>query len=291
MVSQDAEPRSLPLAGQTILVTRSAGQSGTFSDRLQSQGARVVEMPALEIGPPSSWAALDEAIASLSTFDWLILTSANGVNAVFERLQHHHYPNPLLASIKIAVVGRKTAQSLRQHGYEPDFIPPDFVADSLIAHFPNPNQLAQMRILFPRVETGGRDVLVKELTAQGATVVEVPAYQSGCPATIDPQALAALRSKQVDAITFASSKTVRCFYRLLNDAAAQDTTEPSISPNAVNGGELQSWLTSVCIASIGPQTSLTCQELLGRVDVEATEYTLEGLTDSLIRWGQRSSLF
>ncbi|MGK7888927.1 MAG: uroporphyrinogen-III synthase [Leptolyngbyaceae cyanobacterium] len=293
-MSKETEQRSLPLAGQTILVTRSAGQSGAFRDRLQTQGAAVVEMPALEIGPPSSWAALDGAIATLPTFDWLILTSANGVNAVFDRLQHHGSASPLLGSIKIAVVGKKTAQSLRQRGYEPDFVPPNFVADSLIRHFPDVDQLAQMRLLFPRVETGGREVLVKELTAQGATVVEVPAYQSRCPSTIAPDALAALQANTIDAIAFASSKTVRCFYQLLSNASTPDpaTSAPSeqqrTHPDGQPSFDLQSLLDSVCIASIGPQTSLTCQELFGRVDVEATEYTLEGLTDSLIQRVQSS---
>ncbi|NER00158.1 MAG: uroporphyrinogen-III synthase [Cyanothece sp. SIO2G6] len=289
VVLEVAGEGSLPLSGQTILVTRAAGQSGTFGDRLRSHGATVVEMPALEIGPPSSWAALDEAIATLHTFDWLILTSANGVNATFDRLQHNGYPPNKLESIKIAVVGKKTAQSLRKRGYEPDFIPPDFVADSLVSHFPDQDQLAQMRLLFPRVETGGRDVLVKEFTTQGATVIEVPAYQSQCPATIDAHALAALQTNAINAITFASSKTVRCFHHLLTEAGIPGSSTQH--PDEESDADLDPWhslLASVCIASIGPQTSLTCRELLGRVDIEATEYTLEGLTNALIQRFQGS---
>ncbi|HBL13562.1 MAG TPA: uroporphyrinogen-III C-methyltransferase, partial [Cyanobacteria bacterium UBA11162] len=114
---------------------------------------------------------------------------------------------------KIAVVGKKTAASLKQYSLQPDFIPPNFVADSLVEHFPEP--LANKKVLFPRVETGGREILVKELTAQGADVIEVPAYQSACPSEISPTVWEALQSKTVDIITFASSKTVKNFYHLV----------------------------------------------------------------------------
>lgn len=250
-----------PLAGKTILVTRSVGQSSQFSDRLLQEGATVIEMPALEIGPPSNWEALDEALAHLSDFNWLILTSTNGVDYFFERLGKQGKDARALAGVKIAVVGEKTAQSLKQNSLQPDFIPPDFVADSLVEHFPE--QLEGKRVLFPRVETGGREVLVKELTAKGAEVIEVAAYQSRCPVAIAPAALDALQRQAVDVITFASSKTVKCFCQLLE---------------AHSGANLD----GVCIASIGPQTSKTCVSLLGRVDVEAEEYTLEGLIQCLI---------
>ncbi len=251
------------LAGKTILVTRSVGQSSQFSDRLRLEGAIVIEMPAIEIGPPSSWEALDHAIAHLLSFDWLILTSTNGVDYFFERLETQKLDARALAGVKIAVVGEKTAASLRQQGIKPDFIPPDFVADSMVEHFPEP--LQGKRVLFPRVETGGREVLVKELTAKGAEVVEVAAYQSRCPEAIAPAAKDTLQRGVVDVITFASSKTVQNFCQLLE----------------ANGGAN---LEQVCIASIGPQTSKSCISLLGRVDIEAEEYTLEGLCQALIQF-------
>ncbi|KJH70107.1 uroporphyrinogen-III C-methyltransferase [Aliterella atlantica] len=257
------QPPSMPLTGKTILVTRSLGQSSQFSNLLQQQGATVIEMPALEIVPPSSWDELDRAIAHLLEFDWLILTSTNGVDYFFERLAAQNRDARALAGVKIAVVGEKTAQCLNKYGLQPDFIPPDFVADALVEHLQA--QLKGKKVLFPRVESGGREVLVKELTAIGAEVVEVAAYQSQCPSAIAPAALEALQSGIIDIITFASSKTVKCFYQLLKTHGEAD-------------------LARVCIASIGPQTSKTCLELLGRVDVEATEYTLEGLTQAIVQW-------
>ncbi len=249
------------LADKTVLVTRASTQAGGFSELLRSRGARVLELPTIEIVPPSSWVDLDRAIDKLSDFNWLILTSANAVDAFFARLDQAGQDSRALAGIKIAVVGQKTAQSLQQHGITPDFIPPDFIADALVSNFPiSP---AGQRILFPRVETGGREVLVRELTTLGAIVVEVAAYQSQCPDSIDPSILAALQQQSIDIITFASSKTVKHFCQLIG------TSLPS------------GWQDRIYIASIGPQTSATCRELLGKVDIEATEYTLPGLVAAL----------
>ena len=258
--------RSSPLTGKTVLITRAAAQSSQFSNRLQQEGATVIEMPALEIGPPSNWQELDDEIAHLSDYTWLILTSTNGVDYFFERLETQGKDARALAGVKIAVVGERTAQSLKQRFLQPDFIPPEFVADSLAEHFPQ----MEGKVLFPRVETGGRDVLVKELTAKGAEVIEVAAYQSRCPVAIAPDVINALQRREVDIITFASSKTVQCFCQLLD----------------THGGAN---LDGVCIASIGPQTSKTCVFLLGRVDVEAEEYTLEGLSQAIVRWGNSNN--
>ena len=271
--SQLGSSAPTPLAGKTVLVTRSAGQSSEFSNLLQQQGANVIEMPALVISPPSSWDALDNAIAHVSNFNWLIFTSSNAIDYCFERLLTQGKDARALAGVKIAVVGKKTAASLRQRGLEPDFIPPDFIADSLIEHFPEP--LSKLNVLFPRVETGGRDVLVNELVAEGAQVTEVAAYQSSCPLQMAPAALDALQKQTVDVVTFASSKTVKHFFHLL------ETSLPKASKEIPT---TQSSLQNVCIASIGPQTSITCRQLLGRVDVEAQEYTLEGLTQAIVHW-------
>lgn len=249
------------LTGKTILVTRAINQSGELIQLLHHQGASVLELPTLEIGSPSSWEPLDRAIAQLGDFNWLILTSANGVNAFFNRLAINPQP---LNYLKIAVVGEKTAQSLMSHGQLPHFTPPDYIADALVTHFPEP-PLGQC-ILFPRVESGGREVLVKELTARGALVTEVAAYQSHCAKHLPAPILASLEGGLVDVITFASSKTVTCFQQIMGrDRLSQ-----------INAS----------IASIGPQTSATCREVFGRIDIEAREYTLEGLTAALCVWAR-----
>jgi uroporphyrinogen-III synthase len=114
---------------------------------------------------------------------------------------------------------------------------------------------------------------MNELTVKGAQVTKVAAYESRCPSAIVPDALEAIQKQTVDIITFASSKTVKHFCQLL------ETSLPAT----------QSQLQNVCIASIGPQTSITCRQLLGRVDVEAKEYTLEGLTQAIVHWATDKS--
>jgi uroporphyrinogen III methyltransferase / synthase len=260
--SQTERRTDLPLQGQTILITRSLSQSPELRQLLTVQGARVLEMPTIAIGAPSSWVALDQSIDQLSSYDWLILTSANAVNYFFDRLATTGQDARALAGVKIAVVGQKTADVLRQRGLTPDFIPTEFVADALVASFPEAP--AQKKILFPRVESGGRAELVQALTSQGAIVDEVAAYESVCPESIDPTVLMALQQQQINIITFASSKTVRHFHQLVGKQLSTD------------------WLDRVKIASIGPQTSATCQELFGKVDIAATEYTLPGLVEAIL---------
>ena len=268
-INVDFAEEKLALQGKTILVTRSAGQASQFTNLLTSQGAKVIEMPTLAIAPPTSWKMLDQAIADLANYDWLILTSANAVESFFGRLQHSNKDSRALHSLKVAVVGRKTAEVLTNYGIVPDLVPTDFVADALVEAFLTINNhvLAGKKMLFPRVESGGREVLVEQLQQHGAIVEAVPAYESGCPEVIDPSALEAIQNQRLDAIAFASSKTVKHFCQLLD----------RVSPTAT----WQSWIAMVKIASIGPQTSKTCYELIGRVDCEALEYTLDGLVEAI----------
>ncbi len=263
--------KSVFLAGKVVLVTRPEGQLSQFSSDLEALGATVLEMPALAIVPPSSWEPLDTAIAQIATYDWLVLTSANGVDYFFQRLRHHGKDPDTIATMNIAVVGKKTAQRLAQFNVQPTLIPTDFVADALVSELCQREAIAGKQVLFPRVESGGREILVQSLTAQGAIVSEVAAYQSGCPDQMAPTVWKALQTRAVDVVTFTSSKTVRCFWELL----------------AAQGATLE-LLDKVAIASIGPQTSETCQAIFGRVDIEAVEFTLEGLTQAILQWSDPS---
>jgi len=261
----DLEKEKLPLQGKRILVTRAATQASQFTDLLIAQGFEVIEMPTLAIAPPTSWEMLDQAIAN---YDWLILTSANAVDSFFRRLQNASQDSRALHSLKVAVVGRKTAEVLANYGITPDLVPTDFIAEALVDAFLDGNHvLTDKKLLFPRVQSGGREILVEQLQQHGAIVDAVPAYESGCPEAIDPVALAAIQNQQLDAIAFASSKTVKHFCQLLDRVTTKETW--------------QKWIVNVKIASIGPQTSKTCDQLLGRVDCEAVEYTLDGLAAAI----------
>ena len=263
-----------PLKGRTVVITRAQEQQSEGRRMLTSLGARVLELPALEIGPPDTWAPLDDALADLENFHWMILSSANGVDAVESRLQGM---GTCLArrpeSLKIAAVGRKTARRLEEIGVPADFVPPTFVADSLIDHFPVSGW--GLRILLPRVQSGGRTLLAEAFGEAGSRVVEVAAYESRCPDSIPSDTLEALEAYEVDAISFSSGKTVTHTIALLQSAIGVDRT-PSV-------------LQKPAVVSIGPQTSLRCRELIGRVDEEASPHDLDGLVEACVQAIQKRS--
>ncbi|BAC89175.1 uroporphyrinogen-III C-methyltransferase [Gloeobacter violaceus] len=252
------------LFGKHILVTRAADQAGGFSAQLEALGASVLEMPALVVTAPTSWEPLDRAIAQLAGYRWLLLTSANGVEAFFARLTHHRRDLRALGGVRVAAVGPKTAQAARTHGLICDFVPGQYVSDGLLTDFPDIAGIYGERVLFVRVESGGRETITEQFRRWGALVDEVAGYATGCPDSAEPGCVAALRAGRIDCATFASAKTVRHFARLLQ------------------GEELESLLRKVRIASIGPQTSAACRETLGRVDVEAEVFTLDGLAQAIV---------
>jgi uroporphyrinogen-III synthase len=263
--SASGSPRP-PLEGRTVVVTRAERQLGEARQRFERAGARVLDLPALVIGPPDEWGPLDDALAELDDFHWLVFSSSNGVDAVEQRLERI---GRNLASrpraLKIAAVGVKTAAHLEALRAPADFVPPSFVAESLIEHFPVSGW--GLRLLMPRVQSGGRSLLGEAFGEAGARVVEVAAYESRCPQHMPPATAAALGQKGIDAITFSSGKTVLHSRQLLEQTL---------------GAGWRDLLERVALISIGPQTSRACRELLGRVDGEADPHDLEGLVGSCI---------
>ena len=130
-----------------------------------------------------------------------------------------------------------------------------------------PESIEGKKILFPRVETGGRDVLVRAFSDRGAIITEVAAYQSTCPKLPDAKSISVIQDRTVDLVTFSSSKTVKHFCELLERAIGDDWKDA---------------LEKVSFASLGPQTSKTCRVLLGRVEIEAKEFTLDGLIKAIV---------
>ena len=252
---------AMPLDGRVIAVTRAEQHLGEARGLFEQAGATVLDLPALVIGPPDTWGPLDDALAELEEFHWLVVSSANGVDAVEQRLRRMgsglaHRPRGL----KIAAVGRKTAARLEALGAPADFVPPQFVADSLIDHFPVSGW--GLRLLLPRVQSGGRTLLAEAFGEAGARVVEVAAYESRCPEALPAATAAALAAGEVDAITFSSGKTVRHTAQLLEQQFAEGWRQQ---------------LEGVALVSIGPQTSQSCLQVLGRVDAEADPHDLDGL--------------
>ena len=157
-----------PLFGRRILVTRTAGQAGSFASLLEATGAEAVPCPVIEIVPPPSWEELDSEIARLEETDFLILTSVNGVETFFARLKATGHDLRALKGVTVVAVGPKTATAVEDLGLRPDLVPGDYRAEGVIALLAGQN-LADKRVLYPRAELA-RDVIPREFSALGATV-------------------------------------------------------------------------------------------------------------------------
>ncbi len=254
------------LEKRTIVITRAEGQSSEVKESLKELGAKVLDLPALVIGPPSEWGPVDEALGEIESFHWVIFSSANGVQAIEQRLNLinkslRHKPTTL----KLAAVGRKTAQCLERLGAKVDFVPPNFISESLIEHFPT--SAIGLKILLPRVESGGRALLTKAFTKAGAKVIEIAAYESQCPLKMPISTIQAIEKEKVDAIVFCSGKTV--------------TNTATLLSNNVGTNWLQK-LNNVKVISIGPQTSKSCERFFKSVDKEANPHNIDGLINSCI---------
>ena len=250
---------SQPLKGRRILVTRARHQAGKLSEGLRALGGEPVEVPVLEIQPPESYEPLDAALRSLESYDWLILTSANTVQAVAERAAFLSITK--LAEAQVAAVGAATAEAVRNIGLEVDFVPESYVAESLLEGLAG--QLAGKRILLARAAVA-RDVIPDTLRGVGAVVDVVDAYRNGLPAGA-PELLRRALAQPIDAATFTSSSAAM---HLAQAAADAGIGFP---------------LAGVPAVSIGPVTSETLRELGWPPAVEADPHDITGLVAAVCR--------
>nr|YP_009530544.1 uroporphyrinogen III methyltransferase [Paulinella micropora]AXY63233.1 uroporphyrinogen III methyltransferase [Paulinella micropora] len=264
------------LSSFQIVLTRAEKQQSNAIRLFKEAGITILDLPALEINSPNNWNPMDKALESLNSFDWLLLSSTNGVEALEKRLTTVGYGlNTLPPNLKIASIGYKTSLALEKLGYMSDYIPPDFVADSLVTYFPASN--IDIKILAIRVQNGGRTFLAEAFREVGVKFIEVAGYQSNCPKTFPKKTFEAFITQEVSAVTFTSSKIVQHTCRLLEK---------------LFGTSWREQLKSTAIISIGPQTTITCHKWLGRVDAEANPHNLEGLvTASLEVLNQKSTKF
>ncbi|HZU69062.1 MAG TPA: uroporphyrinogen-III synthase [Ktedonobacteraceae bacterium] len=274
--------KALPLRNKRILVTRTREQAGTFSALLRSLGALPVEFPTIRIIPPADWAPLDHALRRLCAngYDWLVLTSANGVTICFERLRELGYTAQDMGSTHIAAIGPATAAALSQYGIAASIVPGEYVAESVVAAliddaYQTGKSLQGQRILLARAAEA-RKVLVTGLQQAGAIVDEVAAYFTVSAAAGDERGLEVvrlLRNRQLDIITFTSSSTVRNFMQWLQQCEPGFTNEFS---DLVRQARPK-------IACIGPITSQTAREFDLDVHIEAQEFTINGLVKAIIQ--------
>src|SRR5665213_473371 len=214
-----------PLQGKQILITRARHQAQTLATALEDHGAEVLAIPAIEIVPPDSYDALDAALRDARKYQWLILTSVNGVEVLVERLEklaRKTFAPPQIALhspgiLKIAAMGPATARALEVHGLPVDVVPERYVAESLVEALRE--QVFGQNVLLVRAKVA-RDAVPIELEKAGAVVDVVEAYQTVVPAA-SCDALRQVFDRPAhlpDAVTFTSSSTVTNFFRLLDEA-------------------------------------------------------------------------
>jgi uroporphyrinogen-III synthase len=252
-----------------VLVGRARHQASALSFGLRDLGAQVLEIPFIEIRKPRSYRALDEALKHLSEYEWLILTSVNGVDALWDRLRKLHLVRKPMAHLKIAAIGPATRQAIEQHGAKVNVVPKEYVAESVVASLRR--RVKGKRVLLARAKVA-RDVIPRELRRLGARVDVVEAYETVIPQVSRRRLRAALasRNRRPDWITFTSSSTVRNFVALLGESRGR-----------VGRDHMSKEDKRVRFASIGPVTSSTLRELGLPVDVEAAEYTIPGLIEAI----------
>lgn len=263
-ISAKSPTKSPPLSlqGFRILVTRAADQAEEFCGLLRQRGAVAIECPTIQLVPPLSWDALDAALDDPNGFEWLILTSVNGVRFFFERLAQRGSGPEALRGIKVCAVGPKTAEALAERGVTVDLLPQQFTGEGIVAAFQG-MPLQGKRILFPRAEAA-RDLVPQQLRGLGAVLLDPVVYRTTMPLALPVEACQALERHRLDAVIFSSPLTARNLAALVGGA-----------------DRLQELLSGVVIASIGPVTSQACRELGLAVAVEPPEATLSSLLQAL----------
>ena len=255
---------SRPLFGKAILVTRAADQAGQFSKLLSAKGAAVFECPTIKLIRPESWVELDGGIDRLASFDWTVFTSANAVSFFFDRITAKGLDCRAFGSCRICAVGPKTAALLAAKGIKADMIPADYKAEGVVTEF-SKIDLQGRKVLFPRADKA-RELIPQALGEMGAIVAAPIAYRNIVPDVLPQNVLQALEEKRVHCVTFTSSSTVDNLAVMLGE------------------NRMLRLMQGVAVAAIGPITAKTCREIGLEVHIEPANYTLENMSEEIVKF-------
>jgi uroporphyrinogen III methyltransferase/synthase len=246
-----------PLSGKRIVVTRTRKQASVLSNKLRALGAQIIEFPTIRIEPPSDLRAFAELVQDAHVYDWIVFTSANGVEAFFEIFFKLYDDAREIGGSRIAAIGPATAQRVKDFHLHVDLQPDEFVAEAVVKAFQKEGSVENLRILLVHAEKT-RDVLPRELAGLGAIVDEAFAYRTA-PETRDTTgARRRLEKEGADLITFTSSSTVENFLALKLP-----------------------WPEGLRVASIGPITSKTARDSGLKIDIEARQHDIDGLVQAI----------
>src|SRR5881398_3422037 len=255
-----------PLFGKRIVVTRTRKQTSGLSSQLRALGADVIQLPTIRIEPPSDLREFAELVQDAHSYDWIVFTSPNGVDAFFEIFYKLYDDAREIGGAKIAAIGPATAQRVRDFRLHVDLQPEEFVAEAVVRQFQKQGGVENLRILIARAEKA-RDVLPKELSNLGAILDEAIAYRTVAETRDDTGARRRLLEEGADLITFTSSSTVENFLALGLP-----------------------WPKGMQIASIGPITSKTASDRGLKIDIEARRHDIEGLVEAIRKFFVRANV-
>lgn len=251
---------SWPLLGRRILVTRSREQASQLSEAILALGGRPIEFPTIRVVPLDDSTLLDAALERLASYDWVVLTSVNGVESVFARLRMLGKDARAFGRAKVCAIGPATADALSRHGICPDWVPTQFTSEAIARGFADLG-IAGRAVLLLRADIAP-PTLSRALVVLGARVDEVAAYRTVHDQGDLEAVLANLAEGRVHAVTFTSSSTVQNMVKAL-------------------AGKVH-LLRSTLVACIGPTTARTAQELGLEVGLVAREHTVPGLVRALV---------
>lgn len=247
-----------------ILVTRPRAQADDFAERLFAAGFEPIYFPVIEIQPIENNLALDRAFEKMSCYEWVVFTSVNAVDVVFDRLSSSPFGRGVRGEgVRVAAIGPKTAEALHKHNIEPDFVPEEYVAEAILLGLGN---LVGKWVLLPRAEIA-RKALPEGIVQAGGIAHEIAVYKT-IPIQPDADGLTALRGG-VDVVTFTSPSTVQNFVAI----AKQNGLDPLYLPN------------NPLFACIGPITEQAAREEGITNLIVAEEYTTDGLVKALSNVG------
>src|SRR5205085_7074991 len=266
-----ARPGASASAGKRLLLTGAHVRASRLSRAPQDLGPTAIPIPSIEIVPPQSFQPLDKALKKIPAYDWLILTSVNGVKALERRMVKQEIDIGLLRHLSVAAIGPATRAEIERLGLKVALMPDEYIAEAVVSALKG--KVTGKRVLLIRAKVA-RDVIPKQLRDAGAEVDLVEAYETVLPAKSRDKLRPALEDANTrpHVITFTSSSTVKNFMALL--------------PQGKSPKEL---LQGIALASIGPVTAATLREVGLWVNIEAADYTIPGLVDALANWAASRS--
>jgi uroporphyrinogen III methyltransferase / synthase len=260
-----------PLFGKRVLVTRPRGQATEFVDQLEAMGAEVMEAAMLRIEPPEDYGPLDQACAHAGSFDWIIFSSTNAVDAFMGRLLRGATDARALGGVRLCCVGPATSERLAEYGLKADVVPGEYRAESLLDALAAGGDIRGRRVLLPHADIG-REVMADELRRQGADVIEVVAYRTvatDAEREGDPDIYHMLLERKLDVVTFTSPSAVRALVGVLGAEPAADLLRTTI------------------VASIGPVTAEAASQCGIETHVMPEKYTVPALVAAIVKYIER----